>query len=99
MEGCNIVKVPPIVAKFEDGDIEGDWNTIGVVVDKLPPKDSESVKVSMHMHTHTHTHTNTCAHACTHVRTHVNILFSFTYTHFAPLWYILIRTSVLCTTG
>ena len=39
--------VPRIVAKVKDGDIEGDWVTIGVIVDKLPPKDS--VKVSMYM--------------------------------------------------
>ena len=56
MEGRKMVKVPRIVAKVKDGDIEGDWVTIGVIVDKLPPKDS--VKVNMHTHTHTHTHTH-----------------------------------------
>ena len=48
MEGRKMVKVPRIVAKVKDGDIEGDWVTIGVIVDKLPPKDS--VKVSMYVH-------------------------------------------------
>ena len=35
MEGRKMVKIPHIVAKVKDGDIEGDWVTIGVIVDKL----------------------------------------------------------------
>ena len=35
-----MVKIPNIPSKVRGGDIEGDWVTSGVVVDKLPPKDS-----------------------------------------------------------
>ena len=80
MEESKMVKVPRIVAKVEDGDIEGDWNTIGVVVDKLPPKDS--VKVSernMHTHTCTHTHSHTHTHTHTHTCTHTHTFYSVSH--------------------
>ena len=38
MEGRKMVKVLRIVAKVKDGDIEGDWVTIGVIVDKHTTK-------------------------------------------------------------
>ena len=83
MEGHKMVKVPRIVAKVKDGDIEGDWVTIGVIVDKLPPKDS--VKVSRHTYVSAHTHTHARTHTHTRMHTHTHTLFSFTHTHFVPL--------------
>ena len=35
-----MVRIPKIGTHLKGGDIEGDWVTMGVVVDKLPPKDS-----------------------------------------------------------
>ena len=50
MDGRKMVSIPKLHSKVKDGDIEGDWVTIGVVVDKLPPR-------QVHTHTHTHVHT------------------------------------------
>ena len=33
-----IVRIPKISNKMRDGDVESDWVTMGVVVDKLPPR-------------------------------------------------------------
>ena len=33
-----MVRIPRISSRIKDGDIEGDWVTMGVVVDKLPPR-------------------------------------------------------------
>ena len=49
MDGRKMVSIPKLHSKMKDGDIEGDWVTIGVIVDKLPPRQ---------VHVHTHTHTN-----------------------------------------
>ncbi len=38
MEGRRMVHVPQIVSRSKEGDVEGDWVTIGVIVDKLPPR-------------------------------------------------------------
>ena len=35
-----MIKIPSISSRVKGSDIEGDWVTIGVVVDKLPPRDS-----------------------------------------------------------
>ena len=34
------MRIPQIEGKVKDGDIEGDWVTIGVVVSKSLPKDT-----------------------------------------------------------
>ncbi len=38
MEGRKMIRVKNISSKVKNGDIEGDWVTIAVVVDKLPPR-------------------------------------------------------------
>ena len=38
MTGRKMVRIPRLSSRVKDGDIEGDWVTIGVIVDKLPPK-------------------------------------------------------------
>lgn len=38
MDGRKMVSIPKLHSKVKDGDIEGDWVTIGVIVDKLPPR-------------------------------------------------------------
>jgi minichromosome maintenance protein 10 len=40
MEGRKMIKLHRIASKVKDGDIEGNWVTIGVIIEKLPPKDS-----------------------------------------------------------
>ena len=35
-----MIKIPNISSRVKGSDIEGDWVTVGVVVDKLPPKES-----------------------------------------------------------
>lgn len=40
MEGRKMIKIPNIASRVRGSDVEGDWVTIGVVVDKLPPRDS-----------------------------------------------------------
>ena len=47
MEGRKMIKLHRIASKVKDGDIEGNWVTIGVIIEKLPPKDS--VKVSLYL--------------------------------------------------
>ena len=39
-----MVRIPKISNKMRDGDVEGDWVTMGVVVDKLPPRWGGGVK-------------------------------------------------------
>ena len=39
-----MVRVPNISSRMKGGDIEGDWVTIAVLVDKLPPRDSAKGK-------------------------------------------------------
>ena len=55
MDGRKMVSIPKLHSKVKDGDIEGDWVTIGVIVDKLPPRQLQSACV--HIRTHSHTHT------------------------------------------
>ena len=44
MEGRKMVKISQIPLKIKGkGDIDGDWVTIGVIVQKLPPKKSSNV--------------------------------------------------------
>ena len=38
MQGRKMVRIPRLASRAKGGDIEGDWVTIGVVVDKLPPR-------------------------------------------------------------
>ena len=38
MSGRKMISIPKLSSKVKDGDIEGDWVTIGVIVDKLPPR-------------------------------------------------------------
>ena len=38
MQGRKMVRIPRITSRMKDGDIEGDWVTMGVVVEKLPPR-------------------------------------------------------------
>ena len=38
MEGRKMVKVKSVPSMLKNGDIADDWVTIGVVVDKLPPR-------------------------------------------------------------
>jgi minichromosome maintenance protein 10 len=40
MNGRRMIKIPQIVSNVRNGDIEGDWVTIGTIVYKLPPKDT-----------------------------------------------------------
>ena len=53
MSGRKMIRIPQIHSniKKEDCDISGDWVTGGVIVNKLPPK--ETVKVNdIYGHTH-----------------------------------------------
>ena len=45
MSGRKMISIPKLHFKMKDGDIEGDWVTIGVIVDKLPPR-----QVATHTH-------------------------------------------------
>ena len=46
MEGRKMVKISQIPTKIKgNNDIDGDWVTIGVVVQKLPPKKSSNVRI------------------------------------------------------
>lgn len=38
MEGRRMIRIPRLSSSLCGGDIEGDWVTIGVIVDKLPPR-------------------------------------------------------------
>lgn len=38
MSGRKMIKIPRIPSRIRGDDIEGDWVTIGVIVDKLPPR-------------------------------------------------------------
>ena len=38
MEGRKMIRLPQVALRAKGGEIEGDWVTIGVVVDKLPPR-------------------------------------------------------------
>ena len=40
MKGRKMIRIPNISSRVKGSDIEGDWVTVGVVVDKLPPKES-----------------------------------------------------------
>lgn len=40
MQGRKMIKIPSISSRVKGSDIEGDWVTMGVVVDKLPPRES-----------------------------------------------------------
>ena len=47
MEGRKMVKISQIPTKIKGkDDIDGDWVTIGVVVQKLPPKKSSNVRIN-----------------------------------------------------
>ncbi|XP_064400268.1 protein MCM10 homolog [Halichondria panicea] len=41
MASRKMVRIPRLLAKVKGGEVEGDWVSIGVIVDKLPPKDSK----------------------------------------------------------
>ena len=43
MTNRKMIKVPVVCSHVRDGDIAGDWVTIGVVVSKMPPKDTAKV--------------------------------------------------------
>jgi minichromosome maintenance protein 10 len=48
MEGRRMVNVSQIPTKIKgNNDIDGDWVTIGVIVQKLPPKKSSNVRISL----------------------------------------------------
>lgn len=38
MEGRKMIKIRNVSSKMKNGDFDSDWVTIGVVVDKLPPR-------------------------------------------------------------
>ncbi len=38
MNGRKMIRLSRLAAKATGGDVAGDWVTIGVIVDKLPPK-------------------------------------------------------------
>ena len=40
MQGRKMIKIPNISSRVRGSDIVGDWVTVGVVVDKMPPRDS-----------------------------------------------------------
>lgn len=44
MEGRKFVKASQILSKVKGTDIEGDWVTIAVLVQKLPAKKSSNVR-------------------------------------------------------
>ena len=43
MKGRRMVKIPQITGMVRDGDIEGDWVTIGTIVSKTHPRDTSKV--------------------------------------------------------
>ncbi len=45
MKGRRLVKIPQIVGVVKDGEVEGDWVTIGVVVSKSLPRDTCKVTI------------------------------------------------------
>ena len=46
MEGRRMVKISQIPTKIKgNNDIDGDWVTIGVIVQKMPPKKSSNVRI------------------------------------------------------
>ena len=49
MEGRKMVRIRSLSSKVKNGDMEGDWVTIGVVVDKLPPRLEQSYAQCRHM--------------------------------------------------
>ena len=47
MEGRRMVMISQIPTKIKGkNDVDGDWVTIGVIVQKLPPKTSSNVRIS-----------------------------------------------------
>ena len=44
MGGRKMIHLPRLASHVKDGDIEGDWVTIGVIVKKLPPRDTKKVE-------------------------------------------------------
>lgn len=48
MEGRRMIMISQISTKIKgNNDIDGDWVTIGVIVQKLPPKKSSNVRISI----------------------------------------------------
>ena len=48
MEGRRMIMISQIPTKIKgNNDIDGDWVTIGVIVQKLPPKKSSNVRMSI----------------------------------------------------
>ena len=45
MKGRRMVSIRSLPHTVKDGDINGDWVTIGVIVNKLPPRDTAKVVV------------------------------------------------------
>ena len=45
MKGRKLVRIPQIMGVVKDGDVEGDWVTIGVIVSKSVPRNT--CKVTM----------------------------------------------------
>lgn len=43
MANRKMIRVPMVCSHVKDGDIAGDWVTIGAVVSKMPPKDTAKV--------------------------------------------------------
>ena len=43
MANRKMIRVPVVCSRVKDGEIAGDWVTIGVVVSKMPPKDTAKV--------------------------------------------------------
>ena len=43
MANRKMIRIPMVCSHVKDGDIAGEWVTIGVVVSKLPPKDTAKV--------------------------------------------------------
>lgn len=43
MANRKMIRVPVVCSHVKDGDIAGDWVTIGVVISKMPPKDTAKV--------------------------------------------------------
>jgi len=44
MKGRRLVKISRIEKTMRDGDIEGDWVTVGVLVEKIPQKTTANGK-------------------------------------------------------
>ena len=49
MKGRKFLKIPQISLRVKDGDIEGDWVTVGVIVSKLAPRDTAKVRIDQWM--------------------------------------------------